>query len=349
MRVLIRADASVRIGSGHVMRCLALAGALTQQGAAVAFACRTLPGHLCDWIEQRGFVCLRLSATAVCSNVAPWYVVERDDAVQLAETASDGWDWCVVDHYGLSAEWERQTSAICRFVLAVDDAANRAHVADVLLDQNLDWHYHADYRDLLPASASTLLGPDYALLRPEFAQLHLLAQPRLSLRRILLAFGGGDADNETGRILGLLKNVLSREAQVSVVIGAAHPARQAVLAQCVEAGYECAVQVDDMAQRMLAADLAIGAAGLIAWERCCLGLPALMMTLADNQAGIAAALHAKGAALALGRAGEVTANQLAQALARCQQPGVLAAMSRAALALVDGQGAARVALAMASF
>mgnify|MGYP000028096663 CR=1 FL=1 len=349
MRVLIRADASVRIGSGHVMRCLALAGALAQQGATVVFACRTLPGHLCDWIEQRGFGCLRLPATAVSSDAVPWYVDQQDDAAQLAATAGDGWDWCVVDHYGLSAEWERQISGLCRYLLALDDAANRPHAADVLLDQNLDWHYHADYRDLLPASASTLLGPDYALLRPEFAQLHQQAQPRQSVRRILLAFGGGDAGNETGRTLGLLRSVLSPEVQVSVVIGAAHPALQAVLAQCVEAGYECAVQVDDMAQRMLAADLAIGAAGVIAWERCCLGLPALMITLADNQAGIAAALHAKGAALALGRASEVTATQLAQALAQCQQPGGLAAMSGAALALVDGQGAARVARAMASF
>lgn len=348
MRVLIRTDASVRIGAGHVMRCLALAGELKHLGAEVCFVCCELPGHLCDWIEQRGFTCRRLPPVVIAADALPWQLEQTHDAQAVTQLAGSGWDWCVVDHYGLSRVWQQSVRAISRHLLAIDDAATRPQVVDLLLDQNLDWQYHAAYASLLPPAAQTLLGPRYALLRPEFAVLHRQARPRQKLDRILVAFGGGDADNETGRVVSLLGQMLQRSFTVAVVITAAHPARKQLENACLEYGFELAVQVEDMARRMAQADLAIGAAGVIAWERCCLGLPALMITLADNQNGIAAALHATGAAIALGKVGVIDGLQLARALEACQRPGVLAAMSESALSLVDGLGAGRVAQAMAS-
>ncbi|TDO16637.1 MULTISPECIES: UDP-2,4-diacetamido-2,4,6-trideoxy-beta-L-altropyranose hydrolase [Halomonas] len=366
--VAFRADASLEIGSGHVMRCLTLAEALKAQGAECHFLCREHPGHLCELIAARGFAVHRLpldenaADTDAVSTSEPepahahwlgasW--VQDAAACQpiLAELAPA---WLVVDHYALDHRWETavlsKLSGSAPRLLVIDDLADRRHVADLLLDQNLGRRAE-DYRGRVPEACQVLAGPRYALLRPEFREWREASLSRRAreprLQRLLINLGGVDKDNVTGQVLDALTACdLPDDLQISVVMGASAPWRKSVTAQAREMPWptEVVVNVSDMARRMAEADLAIGAAGSTSWERCCLGLPTLMVVLADNQREIADALAGKGAALPLDLS-ELEASLVAQ-LAALTAPDMLSTTCQRAADLVDGKGATRVMAVM---
>ncbi|RAR56779.1 UDP-2,4-diacetamido-2,4,6-trideoxy-beta-L-altropyranose hydrolase [Onishia taeanensis] len=316
--VVFRADASLEIGTGHIMRCLTLAEALRKQGAECHFLCREHAGHLIDAIEARGFNAHRLLDESLYRTSAPTRDLQPDHAhwlgtswesdaeacgpliVQLAP------DWLVVDHYALDARWEAAVLPEQTRLLVIDDLADRAHCAHLLLDQNLGREAE-DYIGLVPAECRVLAGPQFALLRPEFAERRESSLARRhrhpAVKRLLISLGGVDKDNSTGQVLDALNACdLPNDLEITVVMGATAPWLEEVKTRAVELPWstEVVVNVSDMARRMAEADLAIGAAGSTTWERCCLGLPTLMLVLAENQQHIAQSLHNAGAALTLG-------------------------------------------------
>lgn len=337
------------------MRCLTLADALKNRGATCHFLCRAHSGHLMDAIQARGYQahCLPKAASAeVCSDRqapahAAWlgtdWVSDAHHSREVLEGLAPS--WLVVDHYALDARWERHAVPEGAQVLAIDDLADRPHHADVLLDQNLG-RDPADYAGLVPAHCRVLAGPRYALLRPEFARWRAASLARRAtpaLGHVLVTMGGVDKDNVTGRIMTMLKECnLPDDCTLSVVMGTNAPWLEAVrgLAETMPWPTEVAVGVQDMARRMAQADLAIGAAGSTSWERCCLGLPTLMVVLADNQLGIARALHCQGAALTLGPS--QTLAEFRHALSHCMTQETLRNMSQRAATMVDGAGVERL-------
>lgn len=362
MRILVRADASRQIGVGHVMRCLTLAEALRQQGGEATFVCRELPGNLCEFLEQRGTVrVLRLpapagKATPAAEDVpqAPLLGVDwQTDARQVQDLLASELpiDWLVVDHYSLDRRWEQLMRHAARRIMALDDVADRPHDCDLLLDQNL-WDAPEDrYDGLIPSGARGLFGPQYALLRPEFAAARATSAARDgAIRRGLVFFGGTDPTNETSKALEALRLLGRDELAIDVVIGAQHPQREQITAQVASlSGARLHVQTSAMARLMADADLALGAGGSASWERCCLGLPALMVSVAPNQEGIAEACDRHGAGIYLGPAPEVTAHGLHEALRdQLASPGKVKRLAERAALLVDGQGVSRVIEAMAT-
>ena len=370
MRVVFRTDASLQIGSGHVMRCLTLADALKAQGADCRFISREHPGHLLELIRQRGYKVNRLAAEALPSHAATENIVfqARDAQQEPAHTAwlGSSWradaqetaailagqqpDWLVVDHYALDQRWEEALAPHYRRLLVIDDLADRPHDCDLLLDQNLG-RSPQHYATLVPEHCTVLAGPRYALLRPEFARLRQCSLQRRAQRpieRLLITMGGVDAGNATGRVLeALAACTLPSDCRITVVMGAAAPWLDQVrsLAKRLAVPTEVAVDVDDMAQRMADADLAIGAAGGTAWERCCLGLPTLVVVLAQNQWPGARALQQAGAAVLLGEASEI-AHGLPPLMRDVLDLQRLAGISAAASAVADGLGAERVMQSM---
>jgi len=314
MHIAFRADASIQIGIGHVMRCLTLAEALRSQGHECTFICRNHPGNLAELIEERGFQVLMLNLEVPAREGTD---SKGDSAVAHAEWLGASWqtdaeqtlsalaginaDWLVVDHYAVDARWESRVSTRVKDVMVIDDIADRPHECNVLLDQNLG-RKAQDYDRLVPETCTRLIGPSYALLRPEFAELRERSLDRRhmpELKRILITLGGVDRDNVTGRVLGTLaQSTLPPETELDVVMGASAPALEAVRQQAERLPFQASVSVNvrDMAERMCMADLCIGAAGSTSWERCCLGLPSIMVVLAENQRGIGQALEQSGAA-----------------------------------------------------
>ncbi|GEN36195.1 UDP-2,4-diacetamido-2,4,6-trideoxy-beta-L-altropyranose hydrolase [Aneurinibacillus danicus] len=360
MKVLFRVDASEKIGTGHVMRCLTLAHVLRRRGHVdISFICREEKGNLCNYLIENGYDVYRLPATEEIT----W---EKDAEQTESVLVKAGWsDWLIVDHYQLDAHWER---CICRSsrvgrIMVIDDLANRPHECDVLLDQNYYCNMRERYAGLIPDDCTVLLGPEYALLREEFSVAHRNMRERTGeLRRVLLFFGGSDPTGETLKALRaweLFLEAIYRQGEdhkhsfiVDVVVGKVNPLREEVRQACVELTekyttdicrimYHC--QVNNMAELLVKADVALGAGGVTTWERCYLGVPSLVVMVADNQVETTQAVAEEGAIRLLGWHEEVSVEKIAEELYDLfRHPEALCAMSQASLRLM---GAAREEIA----
>lgn len=359
--VAFRVDASTLIGSGHVMRCLTLANALAEAGARCYFVMREMPGSLESAVRSRGHQAVMLSSgeaegIASLSEDEPFHSAwlgvswEADASETLQALKGIELDWLVVDHYALDHRWESQVGGRCGRLMVIDDLADRAHQCDLLLDQNLGREPH-DYDDLVPVHTKRLIGSDYALLRPEFSQARALSVEERKTREpgnILVSMGGVDAVNVTSDVLRVLDSIeVVASYRVTVVLGAACPHIDEVIEQSESMRLDTRVVVNAnyMAELMSQADLAIGAAGGSAWERCCLGLPSLLVVMADNQRPGAEALKRAGAAIGLGWPDAIE-ETLPRAMLEVMAPGRLLELSQNAAAICDGLGVERVADAL---
>ena len=227
--------------------------------------------------------------------------------------------------------------------MVIDDLADRPHACDLLLDQTFG-RDAADYRPLVPADCRLLCGSQYALLRPEFAALRpysLQRRARPALRELLITMGGVDKDNATSQVLQALRTCpLPAECRITVVMGATAPWLGEVRTQAQGMPWQTGVLagVSDMAQLMADSDLAIGAAGATSWERCCLGVPTIMLVLADNQRKVAQGLEQSGGAklINLGQRAKTQLGELLRPL--IDDPAQLLNMSDCAASVVDGSG-----------
>lgn len=329
-KVLIRVDASLEIGSGHIMRCLTLSRILREQGASVVFACRDLPGGMSDYLRVNGYDVALLTG-------------KENDAVKTAAALRnifpDGADWVVVDHYGLDIAWERQLRPHTRRLMAIDDLADRRHDCDLLLDQNYYANCDARYAGLVPDACVTFLGPKYVLLRDEFAaERQKLRQRDGQIRRILIFFGGSDPGNLTYRILSYLQGFLGPEIAIDVVVGSINPYKSTIEGLCnrtLNARFHC--QVSNMAELMNNADLAIGAGGATTWERCALCLPTLTFVLAENQLKTTQDLAAIGVVRYLGWGDQATKELVREHVEHLMHnPDMMQGYAQKCLAIMNG-------------
>jgi UDP-2,4-diacetamido-2,4,6-trideoxy-beta-L-altropyranose hydrolase len=344
--VALRTDASPRIGTGHVMRMLTLADALRDRGAHVRFIARTGPGDMLGAIRARGHEAIALPGGAVPAESDT--MQDQDAAQTLESLPSRRIDLLACDHYGLGRRWHAALRGRTANMLVVDDLADREHDCDMLLDQNLG-RAPADYDGLLPRRCRRLVGPAYAMLRPQFARARAQALQRRigteEVRRVLVSLGGADLPNATCRVLeSLAATAALRRLQVDVVMGAQAPWLDAVrtLAADLPMPVQVHVGVADMAELMLVSDVAVGAAGGSAWERCCLALPTLVVLLADNQRAGAHALSEAGAACLIGDIDAVDTGLGTRLAELCAEPSRLQAMAVAAAGVTDGLGVSRV-------
>lgn len=355
MKVVFRVDASIEMGTGHVMRCLTLADALTQAGAECHFICREHPGHLNALITERGHIVYSLPYIEQHKQRQQSKAEELAHANWLGATQEQDLescipilkllqpDWLIVDHYAINKPWHQELRAYCQKIMVIDDLADRQHDCDLLLDQTFG-RSSEDYLPLVPQDCQVLCGAHYALLRPEFAQWRdysLKRRAQGQLEHLLINLGGVDKDNITTEILQALANTaLPDNCRITVVMGATAPWVERVQQQAVLMPWpsEVKVGVNNMAELMANSDLAIGAAGATSWERCCLGLPTIMVVLAENQKLIAHGLQTVGAALCI-ETQQVKGNGLvAHVSALNNSSGKIKAMSNSAAAVIDGKG-----------
>jgi len=354
-RVAIRTDASEKIGSGHVMRCLTLAHYLKKVGAEVVFACRQYNGNLCDLIESEGYQVYRLPAPRTgddekyTTDHADWLGFSQvQDALETSELLANsggGINWLVIDHYALDEQWERFLRPHCKQIMVIDDLADRAHDCDILLDQNLYENAATRYKNLVQDQCRLLLGPEYSLIREEFLQEQKNIQVRNGrICNILIFYGGVDQSNETRKAMNAIRLLDLKKLTIDVVVGANNPNRKAISQECGKLpnfNYYC--QVKNIAKLMLNADLALGAGGTSSWERCCLGLPAVITSIAENQNLVCLNLAKRGAAVFLGEKENVSPELITATLQNLfDDPVLLNTMSENALKLVDANGAKRV-------
>jgi len=341
---------------GHVMRCVALAEQLRQRGIAVRFICRRLEGHLETPLRERGNDVAMLpaprtaTAAAADGDYAGWLGVPQgvDAEETAAALAGARPEWLVVDHYALDADWERAMRPSVGRILAIDDLAGRPHACDALLDQNFSLEGKRRNAATVPADCLQMIGPRHALLRPEFARLRHAGPERAGVRRIFVFFGGTDPSDMTGRTLEALSSDEFAGLELELVIGANYGRREALEARArtrPRTRLHGATYL--VAELMRESDLAIGAGGGTTWERMCLGLPTILVSIAENQAAACRDLAAAGLARYLGSDQEASVEVLHDALrTSIASPEALHAQAAEGQAIVDGLGAARVAEVM---
>lgn len=332
-RILIRCDAAPGIGSGHVMRCLTLARALAGKGAAVGFAASAETVETVPALARAGFAHISLDRP-----------LDADELLARGER----WDALVIDHYGIDVRQETALREIAPVIVVIDDLADRRHDCDILLDQTVG-REAGDYAGLVPPAAELLLGPEYALVRPEFTAARPAALARREagkpVSRLLVSLGMTDIGGITAWAARAALEA-GLEAEVAVAVGARAPSMPHLRALAErDPRLVFYPDCDDMAGLMASSDLAIGAGGTTSWERCCLGLPTIVLVLAENQALIARNLARLGAVRALrGRdAAELTA--AVRDLAADREARVEMAIS--AGRLTNGRGADIVAQGIA--
>lgn len=340
MQIVIRTDASSSIGTGHLMRCLTLAQALRKNNAVVFFLCREYDSQMCDLIEENGFTVKRLPTLkmqfygndSVPAAVASHKVLWQDDASQSINAIDSMGikpDWLIVDHYALDKYWESTLRSSVKNIIVIDDLADRAHDCDLLLDQNYYMNMESRYEGLVPHRCQMFLGPQYLLLRDEFENALQAQRSRDgSVKRILMFFGGSDASHETLKAIQALSGTRLEKITVDVVVGQAntdHEQIQTLCASMPSLNYH--YHVNNIAELMANADLAIIAAGSTTWETCFLGVPTITVMTAQNQFEAISALGIEGVIWNLGWHYEVGSDDIAKAIEKaCLSPELLVEM-----------------------
>jgi UDP-2,4-diacetamido-2,4,6-trideoxy-beta-L-altropyranose hydrolase len=355
VKIAFRVDSSFAIGSGHLKRCRTLAKELARRGSEVLFVSREHSGNLNELTRRDGFPVAKLpkpeSSKPMKGDIyAQWLgVPEQTDVEQTIGVLGEFRpDWVVVDHYGLTAEWERRVRNAVAKVLAIDDIA-RQHDADILLDQNYADDHVSRYRGKLHDSCLTLFGPSYALLDEEYrvvAPLHSSAEG--PAKRVVVSFGGGDLWNLTPTVIAALTSPLLSHLFIDVVIGGTNPNSEAVkLAAARRPNTRVISSRDSLLELLLTADLAIGAGGASMWERCCLGLPSIVVCVAENQRPACEAMHRAKAIRYIGDAAGINSAMLeAAVIAALADIDALRKEASQSRAMVDGRGVLRVAEAL---
>jgi UDP-2,4-diacetamido-2,4,6-trideoxy-beta-L-altropyranose hydrolase len=351
------------------MRTLALAVELKERDIPVVFICRESCGNLNDFIESRfHFPVFRLreknnTISAMCdAKSTPTKEIREEtnsetdriqsiESLRLIKNIYGDIEWLVVDNYSLEKRWESSVRELAKRIMVIDDMANREHDADILLDQNLFQDLEQRYAGLVSNTCKQLLGPRFSLLRPEFREERKSLRKRGGqIGRILVFFGGSDPTNETMKALFALSRFQETEIKVDVVVGSANQNRNHILTYCQKnRNIEFHFNIDYMARLMSRADLFIGSGGSSTWERCCLGLPSIIIAIAENQEAISKNMDSERMGFYLGTSDDVSEEIIAEKTDfLIRNPAVTKEISRKCFDMVDGKGASRVALEMAN-
>jgi spore coat polysaccharide biosynthesis predicted glycosyltransferase SpsG len=334
----IRCDAGPRTGVGHLVRCVALAEELTARGMAVHFLSDL--GGL-DWAAQQ-----------LTGRGLPWHPAPYDTVGLLAATERLGLDAVVLDSYELPPAHSQALRASGRTVLAIVDGELRGQEADIYVDQNLDAQRHTP---ALPPGSVRLAGLAYALLRRVVRDLRPATAPDARSGRtpeVVAFFGGTDAYRAAPVVGGLL--IRTGMPWRATIVAADDSLRRDLAALQPQAGQRLDIiaPTDELPALLAAADLAISASGTSTWELLCLGLPAALVWVVDNQIIGYERTTARSLAAGLGHLPELTeagpASGAAVDILRklLVSPSARTALATEAWTAVDGLGAARVADAL---
>jgi UDP-2,4-diacetamido-2,4,6-trideoxy-beta-L-altropyranose hydrolase len=332
VKILFRADARPELGGGHIMRCLSLAQTLKSRGAQIAFACAPGSVELVPALARSGFDVL--DADGPRDAPFPKHWTGQPDAI-------------FIDLYDTTRSDETSLREVTRIIAVIEDLPDRAHDCDLLIDQGFK-RTNADYLGRVPAQAQLLLGAHMVPLRPAFAQRRAEAMERrqatIQPERVLIAMGLTDLDGISARMATTVRRVLP-DAHIDVILGPMAPSLEILTDWARDDDrMSVLVDVDNMADYMAAADLAIGAGGGTALERCVLGLPSILLVLADNQRPAAHELSKDGAVLMVDT--KIDPETEVTRLLNELTPASLRQVSLNAAAVCDGLGAEHIADAL---
>ena len=349
MMVIFRVDSSQIVGSGHLMRCLTLAKLIQSGGNVdIYFICREIEGNIANIVKEYEFNLIMLQAAehnSDLSGYAAWLTVSQeqdaDETIDVIRSilGEHKVDYVIVDSYAIDGKWEKKLRPYTHKLFVIDDLANRKHDCDFLLDQTYGIENSNKYKGLVPSCCVQFLGTSYSLLKPEYRKLrneiNLLRQ---EINNVLVFFGGNDDTGETVKFLEALKQNKYEQYHFIVIIGGGNLQKDVVKVYCDEMdNVEFHCQIDNMEYYISISDIAFASAGVNTWERCVLGLPAVITVTAENQREIATKMREKRAAIILGDYEDVSSEDYSSALRRIDEIDI-ATMSKNAADLMKKDG-----------
>lgn len=340
--LLIRADAYLELGTGHIMRCLALAQEWKQRYySSIVFVTHvSTPPTLVERLQHEGCQVVFIASTRGS---------EQDARETIAFAIRYQAQWIIIDGYDFGYTYQQFIKSYGFQVVFIDDYGHaNAYVADIILNQNL--HAQESYYLNRTSQTALLLGSQYVLLRREFWPWRdwkrLVKQHS---HRILLTLGGVDAPNVTRTVLAALSQMHHIPLEIVVIVGAANPHWKSLVTIAEESPHQVQLRrnVTSMPELLAWADLAIAAAGSTCWELLFMGLPSILIELADNQRPIAASLMQASAAISIGYHAELSQEKIIENCATLlKNQSLREQLSVNGKKLVDGWGASRVVQAI---
>ena len=336
LKLIMRTDASSQIGAGHLMRCLALAQAWKMNGGEAVFILNIEAVSLEMRLKAEGFTIFYL----------PRHLTSVEDAQETAKLAQElNSQWLVIDGYHFDAEYQKAIKDCGLKLLFIDDYGHAKHYyADIILNQNIS----ADENLYINKSPCTklLIGTDYTLLRREFWQWQKWKRinPPIA-KKILVTMGGSDPDNVTLKVIGALQYLECNQIEVVVIVGGINPHYEQLelASQTSQFPIRLEKNVTNMPKLMAWADLAVTAGGSTCWELAFMGLPSLILVLAENQRAIAHQLHDLGVYINLGHHQHISITEIASAIDNLITSATLRSeMTQSSQKFVDGKGSQRV-------
>lgn len=249
----------------------------------------------------------------------------------------------ITDNYHFTDDYLKYLKHNLRVIVSIDDIAETFFCSDILINQNI-YATKEIYHGKISNDTKLFLGPRYAILGPEFCSYHPLEKECDTVKEVLVTLGGVDLENQTLRVLRALDKV-EEDFSVTVVLGVSNPHMDELVsfAESSQGAIRVLVNVNNMAELMYNADIAISASGTTSWELCCVGLPIIMMALADNQRNVGKRLAEAGISINLGWFNDVTETMIQESVKNLINDQKLrVSMREHGKALVDGNGAARI-------
>ena len=344
MKVVFRVDASGEVGFGHLSRCINLAEVLRSRGNKVSFVCRD--------DEAKSFRALedRLFATVLLPNLAGGEPVNQQEDAQQTIQALQGErpNWLIVDSYTLDKNWEQHLRPHVAKIAVIEDLSDREHDCDLLLDQNYSERSAESFEKFVPNTCELLLGPRFALIGEQFRKLReSKLKPTPELKRVFVFCGGSDPQNLTQQVIDEISCSELGNVAVDVVVGAQNKTFDRGAALKSNVNIEIHDAGGEFARIMSTADLAIGAGGTTSWERMCLGIPSIVVSIAENQNSACEKLGREGLINYLGSQSSLTLGAIRNAVveANSRIAALFDQIERGQM-LVDGRGCERVAEVM---
>jgi UDP-2,4-diacetamido-2,4,6-trideoxy-beta-L-altropyranose hydrolase len=343
-KVVFRVDASVEVGFGHLSRCINLAEVLRSRGIEVLFICRNDGAKSFRALEDRLFATVLLPMLTVGEPVN-----QQEDAQQTFQALQgERPEWLIVDSYTLDKNWERLMRPHVAKIAVIEDLSGREHDCDLLLDQNYSERSAASFEKFVPNTCELLLGPRFALIGEQFRILRQLkSKPTPELKRIFVFCGGSDPQNLTQQVINEISCSELSNVAVDVVVGAQNKTFDREAALKLNANIEIHDASGEFARIMSIADLAIGAGGTTSWERMCLGVLSIVVSIAENQISACEKLGRDGLVTYLGAQPSLKPGAIRNAVIEAKTKFVswFDQIEKGQI-LVDGRGCERVAEVM---
>lgn len=352
--IIFRVDASSLIGAGHFSRCLCLAIKLMEMNADVYFICRNLSEAYAQQLKSQGIHLIPLLSDQNSMQEkntgrlvhSHWLEVSQSqdaaDTIDAIKFLNREIVCIIIDHYALDQEYEKIVKSYVSKIVIIDDIADRVHACDILIDQNNTDQNR--YKNLIPAGCKQLLGPYYCILRDEFIETRekFSYNPEEN-KNIVVSMGAADPVNATFDIVKSLSHNDYIRSFLRVIVGFLNPHKEQIEWICKKSNIQVLSSLPLISQELVQAKFVIGASGVSAWERCYLGIPSLMIAIADNQVPIAKILHDQEAAIFLGMHADMKWENFSKTVESIYYNSKrLIEISKNAQSIVDGLGATRI-------